>query len=149
MSTLVGYFAALAARETPALAGCLHYPFATFEGIEPTVVTEAAQLLDDPPASMDVRAESRFLQPGSYDLLDELSVLVYAPTGVGCSLSYSRFDRDGRRVARCDGIYGITNNDGRWGVELVSTIVTPAEAIGVRYADAEQAALRRNRDWML
>ena len=74
---------------------------------------------------------------------------MYAPTGIGCSLSYSRYDARGHRIGTSDGIYGIANNNGRWGIQWMSAIFTPVPAIGVRYADAEEAALRRNRDWML
>ena len=45
--------------------------------------------------------------------------------------------------------YAFTHNDGTWAIERMSTIFTPAAAIGVRYPEAEQAALRRGRDWML
>jgi hypothetical protein len=113
------------------------------------IVPGEQRLLDDPPPSLDVRAGSAYLQPGCYDLLDEVAAHVYAPTGIGCSLSYSRYDARGQRIGTSDGIYGIANNDGRWGVQWMSTIFTPARAIGVPYADAEEAALRRNRDWML
>jgi hypothetical protein len=85
LGVLSGFFAALAGRD---LAGSLHFPVASFEGIEPVIVDSAAALQDDPPSSLDVRPGSAYLQPGSYDLLDEMSVLLYAPTGIGCSLSY-------------------------------------------------------------
>jgi hypothetical protein len=149
LQVLTGYFAALAGRDLPSLARQLHFPVATFEGIEPVIVADAAALLAAPPPSLDVRPGSAYLQPGSYDLLDEVSALVYAPTGLGCALSYSRYDRRGQRIGTSDGIYGIANNDGRWGIQWMSTIFTPAQAIGVGYADASEAALRRNRDWML
>ena len=149
MRVLTDFFAALAARDLWAVAAQLHFPFATFEGIEPVIVADEPRLLDDPPPSLDVRADSAYLQPGCYDLLDEVAAHVYAPTGVGCSLSYSRYDARGQRIGTSDGIYGIANNNGRWGIQWMSTIFTPARAIGVPYADATEAALRRNRDWML
>jgi hypothetical protein len=43
----------------------------------------------------------------------------------------------------------VTNNDGRWAIELASTIYTPAAEIGQVYNDAIEANLRRGRDWML
>jgi hypothetical protein len=149
LGVLTRFFGALAGRDLPGLAEHLHFPLATFEGIEPVLVPDAAALRDSPPPSLDVRPGSRYLQPGCYDLLDEVAAHIYAPTGIGCSLSYSRYDARGHRIGTSDGIYGLANNNGRWGIQWISTIFTPAAAIGVRYADAEEAALRRNRDWML
>lgn len=149
VAVVTRYFSALASRDGGAISGCMHYPFAALDGIEPIVVDNEAQLLGEPPASMDLRSDSIHRQPGSFDLLDGIAVLIYAPTGVGCSMSYSRYDSDGHKVAVCDGLYGITNNDGRWAIEWCSTIFTPAEAVGVQYSDAVEATLRRNRDWML
>ena len=51
--------------------------------------------------------------------------------------------------AKCDGLYAVTNNDGRWAIELMSTIYTPTALIGQTYNDAAEASLRRGRDWML
>jgi hypothetical protein len=149
LASLTGYFAALAGRDPAGLGEFLHFPLASFEGIEPVIVADAAALRDDPPPSLDVRPGSAHLQPGSYDLLDEMSALLYAPTGIGCSLSYSRYDARGQLIGTSDGVYGIACNDGRWGIQWMSAIFTPAAAVGVRYADAAEAALRRNRDWML
>jgi hypothetical protein len=64
-------------------------------------------------------------------------------------MTYSRFGAGGDKILTCEGIYAVTNNDGKWGIELISTIMTPAKAIGVQYNDAKEAALRRGRDWML
>jgi hypothetical protein len=150
MRVLTEYFAALARRDLDGMARTLHFPFATYEGTEPVVVERREQLLAEPPPSMNVAgAGVSYIQPGAYDLLDGLELHVYNPIGAGCSLSYSRYAADGRRILRCQGIYAVTNNDGRWGIELISTIFTPDRAIGVTYEDAAQAALRRGRDWML
>jgi hypothetical protein len=149
MRLLTAYFAALSQRDLAGMATTLHFPFATYEGIEPVLVESADQLLAAPPPSMDVREGSDYVRAGSYVLLDELALHVYNPIGAGCSLSYSRYAADGRKILRCDGIYAVTNNDGRWGIELISTIFTPAAAVGVRYDDANDAALRRGHDWML
>src|SRR6201999_600185 len=57
--------------------------------------------------------------------------------------------KDGHTLVQCDGIYATTNNDGRWAIELASTIYTPTALIGQVYNDAVEASLRRGRDWML
>src|SRR5581483_8947873 len=149
MQVLTRFFTALSQRDLDGVAATLHFPFASYEGIEPVVVESADQLRASPPPSLDVRPDSEHLQAGAFDLLGELALHVFNPVGAGCSLSYSRYAADGRLIARSDGIYAVTNNDGRWGIELISTIVTPAAAIGVTYNDAAEAALRRGRDWML
>ncbi len=149
MRLLTEFFGALAARDLEGLAGTLHFPFASVEGTEPVVIESREQLLDSPPAALDVRPNGGHVRPGQFDLLDELALHVYNPVGAGCSLTYSRHAPDGHRLLQCQGIYAVTNNDGRWGIELMSTIVTPDAAVGVAHNDATEAALRRGRDWML
>jgi hypothetical protein len=150
MWLLTEYFAALSRRDLEAVARTLHFPFAIYEGTEPLVVESAEQLLAEPPPSINLAGGNGSpIQPGAYEILDGLELHVYNPVGAGCSMTYSRYGADGRRILRCEGIYAVTNNDGRWGIELISTIVTPDRAIGVTYNDAAEAALRRGRDWML
>lgn len=148
-AVLTRYFTALSHRDLDAMAATLHYPFATFESADVVTVDSPGALLQSPPPSMDVRPGSTHVQAGSYDLLDSMTVHLFSPTGVAFSLTYTRFDRRGNRILRSEGVYGVTNNDGTWGIELVSTIVTPDAAIGVEYADGIEAAKRRSRDWML
>lgn len=64
-------------------------------------------------------------------------------------MTYNRYSANGNLAQRCDGIYTITNNDGKWAIELMSTMFTPAAAIHVTYEDTIQNALRRGHDWML
>ncbi len=150
LALLGRYFNALARRDAAAMADLLHFPFASYEGAEPTVVESREQFLAGPPKSMNVSGRgTSAIQPGAYDMLDSIQIHVYNPVGAGLSMSYSRYGEGGRRILVCDGIYGITNNDGNWGIELISTIFTPDRAIHVEYEDATLAALRRGRDWML
>lgn len=150
MSVLTEYFAALARRDVDAMAETLQFPFGVYEGIEPVVVESAEELRTDPPPSMDVTGEGDgHVQPGSYDLLENLELLLFYPVGAVCELTYDRYDADGRRILRSEGIYAVTNNDGEWGIELLSTIVTPDRQIDTTFADAEEAARRCSRDWML
>lgn len=150
MRVLTAYFAALSRRDLDGMARPLHFPFAAYEGTEPVVIESAEQFLAEPPRSMNVSGQGvSHIQPGAYDLLDGIELHVFNPVGAGCSLTYSRFGADGQKILRCQGIYAVTNNDGRWGIELISTIFTPAAALGVTYNDAAEAAVRRGRDWML
>lgn len=150
MRLLSEYFVALSRRDLEGMARTLHFPFASVEGTEPVVIESLEQLMASPPKSMNVTSSGdSHVQPDSYDLLDGLELHVYNPVGAGCALSYSRYGAGGHKILNCQGIYGVTNNDGKWGIELISTIFTPAAAIGVIYNDAAEAALRRSRDWML
>jgi hypothetical protein len=145
LALLARFFAAVAERSQEGIAELLHFPFAIFEGTEPEVVESRDQLLSRPPATLDLGG----LGVGSYDLPDGIELHVYNVVGAGLSMAFSRYDGAGQRLARCEGVYAVTNNDGRWGIELISTIWTPARAAGVRHDEAEQAAIRRGREWML
>jgi hypothetical protein len=150
MRVMTLWMAALASRDQQAMARQLHFPFAIFEGTEPLVVESADALRAAPPASLNVggRGETQ-VQAGSYDLFDRLELQVFCPVAVGLSMSFTRYTPDGHKLCQCDGIYAVTNNDGRWAIELASTIFTPAAEIGQAYNDAIEANLRRGRDWML
>jgi len=144
------FFVAPAARDPEAIADLLHFPFATYEGTEPDVIETREQFLAAPPKSLNVTSEgASHIQPGAYDLLDSIEIHVYNPVGAGLSMTYSRFGEGGHKILQCDGIYAVTNNDGKWGIQLMSTIFTPRESLHVTYPDVEQAAMRRGHDWML
>ena len=87
------------------------------------------------------------LRAGSYDLMDTIQVHVYSVVGVGLVMEYSRYDTAGNPLMKCNGIYGVTNNDGKWGIEYMSTIFTPYNQVGIdeRYNFAAvDAALHAN-----
>jgi hypothetical protein len=63
-------------------------------------------------------------------------------------LCYTRYRADGYKIGINQGIYAITNNDGKWGIQLSSIIFTPAEYIGQTYNDAVEAHLRQGRTGM-
>lgn len=150
MGVAIGWMAALARRDLAGMAAQLHFPFALFEGTEPLVVESAAAFAAAPPESLNVSGHGTTqVAPGSYDLLDKLELLTFCPVAVGLALSFTRYTADGHKLCQCDGVYAITNNDGRWAIELASTIYTPTAEIGQTYNDAVEASLRRGRDWML
>jgi len=147
---LVQFMAGLARRDLKAMAATMHFPFGIYEGTDPIVIQSAEQFIASPPKSLNVsgRGESE-VQAGSYDILDNVQVMAYCPVACGAVMSFDRFNAMGQKLVRCDGIYAITNNDGKWGIELMSTIYTPRDSIGLKYNDAEEASLRGGRDWML
>ncbi|MGA2421372.1 MAG: twin-arginine translocation signal domain-containing protein [Candidatus Acidiferrum sp.] len=150
LALLTKYFRAISSRDPQALSPLMQFPFATYEGTDPVVVESPDALLEHPPLSMNLSGKGESLiAKGSYDMLDSIELHTYNPVNVGLSLAYSRFGPDGKRILKCEGIYGVTNNDGKWGIECLSTIFTPADQVGVVYQDAIDATLRLQQNWML
>src|SRR5215831_15496985 len=158
MSVLTQYFAALAKRDLRAMAKTFHYPFAIYEGTEAIVVESETNLLANPPPSLNVAGTlppgtqghgGLTIRKGSYDMLDTLQLHTFNPVNVGLELVFSRYDAHGEKLEVCQGIYGVTNNDGRWAIQLASTIYTPANQMNVEYRDAVEHQLRSGRDWMM
>lgn len=143
------YFTALNQRDVEGIARTLHFPFAIYEDIEPVVVQTAAEFVANPPPSLNGtgKGRSRILR-GSYDLLESINVHLYGPVGAAISLSFTRYTPDGHTLLLCDGIYSVTNNDGRWAIQLASTIVHEAPYIGLQYPDAEQADIRGSQNYL-
>ena len=149
VNLLTQYFVALSERNLKGIADLLHFPFATFEGTEAVIVQTPADLLAHPPASLNMStdparftANDGYLKPGAYDVLDGIEVLAYDPVLCGLSLRYNRYSSDGKKLHRCEGLYSITNNDGRWAIQMMSTIFTPAQMTGVVFTDTIEAAKR-------
>lgn len=149
MRLLTEYFAAFNDRDMAAVARTLHFPYATYEGIEPLIYKSSEEFVRNPPPSIheDSKPDSE-LRPGTYDIMDVLQVHTFNPVNVGLELSYTRYRADGYRIGINQGIYAITNNDGKWGIQLSSIIFTPTEYIGQHYNDAQEAMLRQGRTGM-
>jgi hypothetical protein len=145
---MVAYFTALSQRDVQAMSRLLHFPFAIYEDIEPIVVQNAAQFIAAPPPSLNPGSGKSKIMPRSYDLLEGINVHLYCPVGAAFSLSFTRYTPDGQKLLACDGVYSVTNNDGRWAIQLVSTIVHEVDFIGVTYPDAEAAATRAEQNYL-
>jgi hypothetical protein len=143
------YFTALSQRDAAAMVRTLHFPFAIYEDIEPIVVQTPTDFLAAPPPTLNGtgRGKSRILR-GSYDLLEGINVHLYCPVGAAFSLSFTRYTADGHKQLACDGVYSVTNNDGRWGIQLASTIVHEVDFLGVSYPDAEMATTRAEQNYL-
>jgi len=143
---LIQYFASLSRRDLAGIAQTLHFPYGTYEGVEATIVETAENLMDAPPPSMNVTGKGdNLIKPGSYDMLDSLQLHNYLPVSVQFSLCYSRYAATGEKISVCQGIYAVTNNDGKWGIQLASTIFKPAHEADLVFKDAEEAYLRQER----
>jgi hypothetical protein len=96
------YFTALSQRDLPALARTLHFPFAIYENIEPVVVQSAADLVANPPPTLNGTGKGRSrIMRGSYDLLESVNVHLYCPVGGAFSLSFMRYTPDGFSATAC------------------------------------------------
>ncbi|MBY0496658.1 MAG: hypothetical protein K2Y23_20825 [Cyanobacteria bacterium] len=86
--------------------------------------------------------QDSWLRAGLYDVLVGIEVLQFNPVMCNAAMKFDRYDETGKLVHRCEGVYLVTNNNGRWAIELFSTIVTPAQDIGVQWPDALAFAFR-------
>jgi hypothetical protein len=146
---IMGYFTALNRRDLRAMAQYLHFPFASFEGADPVLVSTPEEFLSRTPASMNMTLNPErftdhdgYLKAGCYDVFRGLEVLCMDPVIATLAMSYDRYGSDGKKLLRCEGIYSVTNNDGRWAIELMSTIFTPTPMIGLQFPEGEIAAKR-------
>jgi hypothetical protein len=153
---MTDYFAALGQRDLHGVADMLHFPFGTFERTNAIVVETADDLLAHAPASLNMSDHPErftdhdgYLQPGCYDVLDGIEIFNSNPVAVNLALSYNRFSAAGHKLLRCQGIYCVTNNDGKWAIQAMSTIFTPAQMIHVHYGDSAAAARRLRQDHCL
>ena len=146
MKLAAQYMAALSRRDLDGLSQLFHYPFVTYEGIDTVVVNSRDELMSNPPPSLNTTGKGvNKIRKGSYDILDTIELLCYTPVGAGISLNFSRFDANGKKLQGVSGIYGMTNNDGKWGIEYMSTIFRPADHLHLNY-DAEAFAQRSIHD---
>lgn len=135
------YFTALNQRDLPSIARTLHFPVAFYEDIEPIVYQSESDFLSSPPPCLSPTSNralgQRALLPGSYDLLEGVNVHLYCPVGGAFSLKFTRFTPDGHKLMECDNMISVTNNDGRWAIQLISGIFHEAGYEKNSYPDAE------------
>ena len=156
VGVMTQYFAALGKRDLQGMAEMLHFPFGTFERTEAVVVHSSDELMAGAPASMNMTEHPErftdhdgYLKPGCYDVLDGIEVFNSNPVAVNLSLNYNRYSADGYKLLRCEGIYCVTNNDGRWAIQGMSTIFTPADMMHVAYDDSIAVAKRLRQNHCL
>ncbi|MGD1211812.1 MAG: hypothetical protein ABR973_10715 [Candidatus Acidiferrales bacterium] len=156
VGVMTQYFAALGQRDLKGMAEMLHFPFGTFERTEAVVVRSPDELMAHAPASMNMTEHPQrftdhdgYLKPGCYDVLDGIEIFNSGPVAVNLSLNYNRYSPDGHKLLRCQGIYCVTNNDGKWAIQAMSTIFTPAHMVHVAYNDSITAARRLRQDHCL
>ena len=150
LDMITKYFLAFSTRDQAGLTSLFHFPFAVYEVTDPIVVESAAQFASKPPVSLNFSTSGdTLIEPGAYDLLDSIELLTYNPVSVAMAMCFTRFGPDGKRLLLCKGIYAITNNDGKWGIQMMSTMYIPADQANVKFPDAVEAAERLQHNWML
>lgn len=144
VTVLMRYLAALQRHDLKAMAEQMNFPHASIEEIDVVVIESAEDLVKSPPPSMDVNA----LPDGGFDLFMGVESHTSDPVRAGLTMSYSRHKADGTKLLVCDGLYVVTNNNGRWGIQISSTIFTPVEFIGIQYQEAIDDVFKKGHDWM-
>src|SRR3546814_36566 len=138
---VIEYFTALNQRDVAGIAKTLHFPFAIYENIEPLVYQNEAEFLRNPPPTLNATGSGPTqISPHSYDLLESVNVHLYCPVGGVFSLGFTRYKPEGDKLFDCEGIYAVTNNDGRWAIEMVSTMIHERGFEGDPHPDAETEA---------
>ncbi|HXU20919.1 MAG TPA: hypothetical protein VN788_10095 [Verrucomicrobiae bacterium] len=153
---LTQYFKALSQRDLRALSQTVQYPFASYEGTDPVVIETAEELIAKAPPSMNMSENPErftdhdgYIKAGSYDVFGGIEIFNSDNARVNLALTYDRYGKDGKRMLRCEGIYCVTNNDGKWGIQLMSTIFTPSDMVGTVYEDTIMACARLREDHCL
>jgi hypothetical protein len=146
---MLDYLDALCQRDLKGMAEMCHFPFGTYEGTTPVEVKSVDELLETPPPSMNTTLQPERstphdgnITPGSYDAFNGLEILNSDAYSANLAMTYNRFADDGKLLMQCQGVYTVTNNDGKWGIQLMSTIFKPYDLIGIEFSDTIQAALR-------
>src|SRR3546814_3668648 len=97
--------------------------------------------LRNPPPTLNATGSGPTqISPHSYDLLESVNVHLYCPVGGVFSLGFTRYKPEGDKLFDCEGIYAVTNNDGRWAIEMVSTMIHERGFEGDPHPDAETEA---------
>jgi hypothetical protein len=146
---LMDHFKALSERDIKGVADTLHFPYGTFEQTDAVVVKTADDFLGAPPASVNMTTNPErftdhdgYITEGSYDVFGGLEVFNSDPIQVNLALTYDRYSARGNRLLQCQGVYCITNNDGRWGIQVMSTIFTPGPMVGMKFPESVMTAHR-------
>lgn len=153
VSVLTQWFVALQERNLQGMADVMHFPFGIFEQSEAFRVDTAADLISHAPPSLNMNLHPErftdhdgYMQPGAYDVFESVETLCVDPVNCAMSMVFNRFDQHGRRISRCEGIYSVTNNDGRWALQAMSTIWTPDRMVGVTFDDVIEITKRLRID---
>ena len=146
---LMDHFKALSQRDMKGVADTLHFPYATVEQTDVVVVNTEDDLMARAPASINMTDNPErftdhdgYIQAGSYDVFGGIEVFNSDPVQVNLALTYDRYSSQGNKLLRCEGVYCVTNNDGRWAIQLMSTIFAPGPMVFMEFPESVMAAHR-------
>lgn len=154
---VIRYFSAWSRQDLRGIADVLHFPFAAFEQTDPIVFESRDDFLSNPPMTLapegvEVDHPGHFtgrIAHGSYNLFHSIDVPLFCPVGSAVTLTFHRYSASGHKLAECEALFAVTNNDHRWGIHLVSTILKPTDHLDMPQRDVEEYAMRRGQDSML
>jgi hypothetical protein len=143
------YFTALDQRDIRGIADTLHFPFAINENIEPIVFRTADELGAQPAPTLNFtsRGLSR-VGEGSYDLFEGIDCHPYCPVGAVMSVSFTRHNVRGYKLGDYDGLLSVTNNDGRWAIQMVSTIFHETGYEGIEYPFVAETEIQESQGYL-
>lgn len=116
MASLDEYMAAFNSRDPVAWAATLNYPHVRIASSNVRVWQNAQEYAD----YMDFDA---FAQRYGWDHSewDAREVVQAGPDKVHVAVTFSRYDKDGNKIATFDSFYVMTNKDGHWGTQARSS----------------------------
>lgn len=149
LNLMMDYYTALNERNAEGIADTLHFPFAINEDIEPLVYQNAREFVSNPAPTLNFtdRGLSR-VGRGSYDILSGGDIHVYCPVGAVVSFSFQRYNAHGYKLGDYDCLLSVTNNDHRWGIQMVSSIFHEMSYGGIRYPFAAEGKIRESQGYL-
>ncbi len=109
------YLAAFNARDEEAVTATFHFPHALVGGGGVRVSRTAAEYLDR--FDFDAFAERLGWERSEWDSVEAIQV---AARGVNLAIRGTRFGPDGEKIHSFEGLYLITEQDGRWAIRAAS-----------------------------
>ncbi len=145
---MMQFFKALCARDLRGMGELCHYPLGSYEGTTGVLVDSLDELMAKPLPSINTMENPErwtdhdgYITPGTYDVFHGFEILNSDAYAANVAMTYQRYTKDGKLAMQCDGVYCVTNCDGKWGINLMSTIFKPADLVGITYPNIVQAAL--------
>jgi hypothetical protein len=136
-------FAAWNRADPHEVRAALHVPHISLAGPRLSIRESEPDLLGSP----DFRALAS-VESWHSSALARIDVDHASPDKVHCLVRFGRNAADGARYADGQGVYVVTNRDGRWGIQLSSSTLRPIGVGGTDDAGAVAAAANVLRLWV-
>jgi hypothetical protein len=136
-------FAAWNRADSRGLRAVLHVPHVSLPGHRLAIRESEPDLLRSP----DFRALAS-VEGWHASALDDVDVHQSSPDKVHCAVRFGRNAADGARYANGQAVYVVTNQEGRWGIQVSSVTLRPIGVGGADDDDAVEAATSVLRRWV-